>query len=181
MERVKNFAILRSVPEDLTWDQFDASAIENLLNLKLMGDPENILWTALIPDVTWVRTYWEPGATWGTCLYTAPSEATVREWHDICHVAYAGIREVEVEEAADQPEDYPRGFHAEGDAPLVAIETVAHCPREAPEGLRWIRTYRDPGSGRELRLFLPADASVAAGEVGVTVRRVVEVRPGDYE
>ncbi len=180
---MKHFAILRTVPNDLTWDQFDGAAIQNMINLQLMGDPGNIQWTAQIPDVTWVRSYWAPGSTWGTCLYTAPDEATVREWHDICRVDYARIREVDVVEAAEPVGDYPRGFHEPGTAaPLIVIETAAEGSVGAPDGLRWIRTYRDAASGEELRLFhAPEPAWATVLGIPVPARRVVEVRPGDYE
>jgi len=176
---LKHFAILRTVPDNLTWDQFDAAAIQNLLNLHVMGDPRNIEWTALVPDVAWVRSYWEPGSTWGTCLYAAPDEPTVRQWHDVCKVEYAAIREVEVEEAAGASDEYSRGYHAPRDGePLIVVETPGGVDMTPGAGARWIRTYRDTEGGRELRLYAREDGG--DGFSTIAARRVVEVRPADY-
>jgi len=176
---MKNFAILRSVPTDLTWQQVDAAAIQNMVYMGLSEDDRDIAWEPRMLGVAWVRSYWEQGSDWGTCLYTAKDEESVREWHDLCGVAYAGITEIEIEEAPGM-ESYPRGFHEPREAaPLVAIEAPADgCAGAPPKGLRWIRTYR--GHGGELQLFLP-EAEIDGLPAPARVRRVVELRPEDYE
>lgn len=171
---MKHFAILRSVPEDMTWDQVDAAAMQNMSYMGLDESEADIAWEPRALGVKWVRSYWQPGSTWGTCLYTAKDEQAVRDWHDLCQVSYAGIREIEVEEGAAVPAEYPRGFHGPVEQPpLVAVETT--------EGVRadgWIRAFRDRASGHELQLYL---ASKAPAGGGGTLRRVVELRPEDYD
>lgn len=177
---MKPFAILRDISADLTWTEMDAAAIQNLINMGIQESDRDIAWEPRVLGVTWVRTYWEQGSNWATCLYTAPNEGAVRDWHDLCQVAYAGIRDIVVEEAPEAASDYPRGFHQPGDeAPLVVVQTAADGASErARDG--WIRTYRDPASGEEIQLFR-ADAALPAGPPGTVIRRVVEVRPQDYE
>jgi hypothetical protein len=179
---MKNFAILRSIPEDMTWTQVDAAAMQNMSYMGLPEDEADLAWEPKVLGVNWVRSYWEPGSSWGTCLYTARDEQAVRDWHDLCQVSYAGIQEIEIEEAPGV-DDYPRGFHAPREAvPLIAVESPAQLRAPAPEEWRWIRTYRKTDSGEELKLFAPADGS-SPGSLpeGFAVRRVVELRPEDYE
>ena len=167
---MKHFAILRDVPADLTWDQVDASAIQNMLYM-IHHDADSA-WEPRVLGVEWVRSYWEPGSNWGTCLYTGPDEKTVRDWHELCQVPYAGIREIELQEATGAEGDYARGFHEPADAaPLVVIEG----PGDGEGG--WIRSYRDVATGIELRLYRHVEAPTGAAGI---IRRVVEIRPGDY-
>lgn len=179
---MKNFAILRSVPEDLTWTQIDAAALQNMSYMGLAEDEADLAWEPKVLGVNWVRSYWEPGSSWGVCLYTARDEQAVRDWHDLCQVEYAGITEIEIEEAPGM-DAYPRGFHGPREAaPLVAVEAPAPGHAPAPNDWRWIRTYRDAASGAELQLFLPDGATTERplAERGA-VRRVVELRPEDYD
>ena len=176
---MKPFAILRDLPTDLTWEEMDAGAISNLINMAMPESDRAIAWEPRVLGVRWIRTYWEQGTNWATCLYTAPNEAAVKDWHDLCQVAYAGIRDIEVVESPEAASDYPRGFHQPGDeAPLVVVETDAAADQPAPDG--WIRTYRDPATGREIQLFR-ADAALPADPTGAVIRRVVELRPQDYD
>jgi hypothetical protein len=175
--QVKPFAILRDIPPELTWDEMDAAAIQNMINMGISEAERDIAWEPRVLGVKWVRTYWEQGSNWATCLYTAPDEQAVRDWHDLCQVNYAGIRDVEVEEAPEAEGEYPRGFHATAEgAPLVVIEATAPGARPS-DG--WIRTYRLADSGEEILLFR-ADALPAAAPTTGRVRRVVELRPEDY-
>ena len=179
---MKNYAILRSVPPDLTWQQVDAAAIQNMVYMGLTEDDREIAWEPRMLGVTWVRSYWEQGSDWGTCLYTAKDEESVRTWHDLCGVAYAGITEIEIDEGPAAAA-YPRGFHQPREAsPLIAVEAPAPGHAPAPNDWRWIRTYRDAASGAELQLFLPdgAQPPLPASE-SLAVRRVVELRPEDYD
>jgi hypothetical protein len=127
--------------------------------------------------VQWVRSYWQPGTDWGLCLYTARDDEAVRTWHDLCRVPYAGIEEIEVEEGPAAAGEYPRGFHAPAtDAPLVAVEAGVAGAVEGP--LTHIRTYRYR-SGEQLSLYLPGP-EIPPTVNGPRIRRVVEIRPGDY-
>ncbi len=120
---MKDFAILRSLPVELTWQQVDAAA-QNMIHMGLTEDDRDIAWEPRMLGVTWVRSYWEQGSDWGTCLYTA------------CGVAYDGITEIEIEEAAGI-DSYPRGFHQPREAaPLIAIETSADRSPAVPPSRR---------------------------------------------
>jgi len=174
---MKQFAILRQLPLELGWEDIDASAIQNMVYMGLGEADMDVVWEPRILGVQWVRTYWQPGSDWGLCLYTAPDERAVRDWHDLCHVPYAGIEEIEVEEGPTAAADYPRGFHAPASAaPLVAVQATAPGALEVP--LTHIRTYRYQ-SGEQLALYLPAP-DVAPPASAPRIRRVVEIRPGDY-
>lgn len=180
---MKRFAILRDVPKDLNWEQVDSSAIQNMISMGMPESDRALAWEPRILGVSWVRSYWQPGSNWGTCLYEAPDAQTVRDWHDLCEVPYAGIREVEVDESSEAESAYPRGFHESGEsAPLLAVEVACGPDAPAAPGYRWIRTYRDPATNEELRLYLPSEAANLDGPpVRGEVRRVVEIRPGDYQ
>jgi hypothetical protein len=181
---MKNFAILRKIPPDLTWDQIDSSAIQNLTNMNITADISGFEFEPDERQVQWVRTYWEPGSDWATCLYQGRDHKAIEDWHEMCEVPYAGIREIEVREPPAGSDDYPRGFHAALEAPPLL---VVECPPEATdpallEGHRWIRSYRDPQSGAELHLFARRDEVPAPVlPPPARLRRVVEFRPQDYE
>jgi hypothetical protein len=180
---MKRFAILRDIPPGLTWEEVDSAAIQNMLYMGIPEKDRAIAWEPRILGVSWVRSYWEPGSNWGTCLYTAPDEEAVRHWHDLCQVPYVDIRPIDVEEEIGEADEYPRGFHEPYDtAPLLAVETDEPAAVASEGEYLWIRTYRYRDSQRELRLYLPSeranlDAPPAAGQV----RRVVEIRPEDYQ
>ena len=177
---MKRFAILRDVAPDTDWEALDSAAIQNLINMTFPEFFVDRAWDRTLPQkVSWIRTYWEQGSNWGTCLYEAPDEQAVRDWHELCFVPYAGIREVEVEEDTMLAE-YPRGFHQPADkAPLVVVES-ASAP-ETAQGYRFIRTYRFADTGEEMQLFLAPAGTESAPPAGRVVRRVVEIRPEDYQ
>ncbi len=180
---MKRFAILRDVPPDMSWEQVDAAAIQNMISMGLSEDDRHIAWEPSVLGVSWVRSYWEPGSSWGTCLYTAPDGETVKRWHDLCQVPYVSIREIEVEEDPEIEDKYPRGFHETRDgAPLVAVEAADPGSPALEDGYRLIRKYRYPDSREELQLFLPTGPErPPAPTLPGIVRRVVEIRPGDYD
>ena len=91
---MKRFAILRDLPGDFGWEQIDANAIQNLIYMGIPEKDRALAWEPRILGVSWVRSYWQPGSTWGLCLYEAPDVQSVRDWHELCDIAYAGIREV---------------------------------------------------------------------------------------
>lgn len=181
---MKRFAILRDLPRDLTWEEVDSASIQNMIYMGIPDRDRALAWEPRILGVSWIRTYWEPGSNWGTCLCEAPDAQSVRDWHDLCEVSYAGIREVEVEESGESTGQYPRGFHELATAaPLLAVETESQTGKPSSEpGYRWIRTYRVPGTSEELRLYLPTGAAnLDVPPVCGQVRRVVEIRPDDYQ
>lgn len=176
---MKRFAILRDVPPDLGWEDVDAGAIQNMIYMGLRETDREIAWEPSIVGVRWVRSYWEPGSSWGTCLYEGQDAATVRDWHELCQVPYVSIREIEVDEATLDTDQYPRGFHqALAAAPLIAIESQTATADGL--GLRRIRTYRYKDGGEELQLMLPQPGMESGPSIGGAVRRVVEIRPEDY-
>jgi hypothetical protein len=169
---VKQFAIRRELSPLATWEDADVGALQTLVHTGLAA--ASVLMEPRVFEVSWVRTYWEQGSGWGTCLFTGRDAAQVLQWHEICSVPYAEIREVEIIESTRR--SYRRGFHARAEeAPLVAVELCAGAAARPGKG--WIRTYRDLESGNELRLFL---ATGAAPATNGGVHRVVEYGPNDY-
>ena len=179
---MKHFAILRSLPQDLSWDQVDANFIQSMILMGIKEEEAHLAWEPRVLGVKWVRSYWEPTSDWGVCLYTAKDAADVERWHDVCEVPHPGIREIEVEEAPEIEDKYPRGFHEAHDPPpLIALE-ARRAIRGPENGHRLIRTYRYTDSGEEPQLLLPAGAAPAAcNSPGAAIHRVVEIRPTDYD
>lgn len=203
---MKRFAILRRLETTTTREDWDAGAMQTLLNLRAehtdkVGTQPNFR------SVAWVRSYWHEGSTWGLCLYEAPELAEVANYHEICEVPYVEFRDV-AEASADDVELNEFGLTAlsEGES-LFTIEAVLDAtePDEpafatlpaslagASGGLegsldhiRWVRAYWDEERGSALALYATREAGTitALAQVlegsGATVRPVVEIAPGEY-
>jgi len=169
-QHLRHFAIRRDITPGATWTEMDAGAMRLVHGgafMEQVGDE----FRGAISGVKWVRSYWEPGSAWAVCHYIGPDAAAIELWNDICGTPYLDVSEIEVVDGCAGA-DYPRGLHADPAlAPLVVVETAG---REfAERGPAWIRTYRLVESGREIQLF------GAGGDA--PGRRVVELRPEDYE
>jgi hypothetical protein len=189
---MKRFAILREVPATLTWPEVDASAVQNIINMHATNVEQEVVWTQGrgLQGVRWIRSYWEPGNTWGLCLYEGESTGQVERWNFQCGVPFVEVREIE-EQEPPAPVAYHAGFHAD---PAVSKLVVLECPagervekRLAPLGVErptWVRNYLDPERGIAISLYqaeLPADETIRILESqGWAVRRVVEITPNDY-
>lgn len=185
---MKRFAILRKLDPNLTREDLDSGAVESILNLAVQEvDPAEASNPHVTP-VNWVRSYWEPGTSWGLCLYTGHDELSIERYHDFCEIPYVTIREVH---ETEYPENaVPRDKVSLIEPRLVTVEAngarfsadVKSWGELAPH---WVRSYTDVNGQFVVALFqsdgIDMDALEArALENGWTLHRTVEIRPGDY-
>ncbi len=203
---MKRFTILRTLDAGTTREDWDAGAMETLLNLRAqqLGVETN----PNFAEVEWVRSYWHEGSTWGMCLYAAPELDQVANYHEICEVPFAEFREVdELTDEGVAINEFGLTEVLEGES-LFAIQatvepdasadtaTFARLPRtltEAAAGLegsfdhvRWVRAYWDAERRAVLSLYATREArtidalTLLLDGSGVTVRPVTEIAPGEY-
>ncbi len=188
---MKLYAIRRNhIPPEMTWTEMDGAVIEILMNQGIGLDEDAVPWEPRVLGVEWVRTYWAPGTNWGLCLYTSPTDQKVKDFHELCDVPYAEIREIDQVEPEAASTDYRRGFHeALEEPPLLAITGTKAGIEDAIVGsngaVRWIRTYADKNGESATALVEPASASRTDLEAdlvaaGFEIRRVVEFSRSDY-
>lgn len=158
--------------------------------------------------ISWVRTYWQPGTGWATCLYAARDANAIELYHNVCGVPYVEFNEITelVPEVTDAKTF--EGAEPGHDAPLFAVDTpvpaaadvdarlfadatrflsIAGCPDVADTSgaVRWIRTYWDEGRSRALALYAAPSPDfiedlAATCPPDITVRPVTELRPEEY-
>jgi hypothetical protein len=144
-------------------------------------------------DIRWIRSYWEPGGSWGTCLYEAPNMAVLRDFQNLCAMPF--IEGHEVQELGDtgttlntaDREDklvanIPMDSNGSGSADV--FETLSQWAR-VQSAAKLVRAYWNAEAGRATALYV-TDEPDALGQKLAEVMdgspaRIVEVYPEEYE
>ena len=183
---MKRFAILRNLDPNLTREDLDSGAVESILNLAVQEVDPGEASNPHVTPVNWVRSYWEPGTSWGLCLYTGHDELSIERYHDFCEIPYVTIREVIETERAEAP----ALTEADGDPAFLTIEAPSDGIPHGAEAWgdlapNWVRSYTGIDAKFVVALFQsdgidPEDLEARALANGWTVHRIVEIRPTDY-
>ncbi len=191
---MNRYAILRQISPSMTRQEVDAAALETLFNMSAMNVPEEDAWEPRLTGIGWVRSYWEPGGSWGLCLYRAKDAGAVELYHRSCNVPYVEFGEVQEVSAAGRETASGRTLVPAGHE-LLTVEFAAaganvderwFVDAVCGEALTWVRAYRDQRRGRAVALYSAPDADAVQTvsdrlqRSGVVVRRVVEIHPDEY-
>ena len=185
---MKRFAILRNPDPKTTRADIDAGAMDALLSLAGVQATPGEAYDPIVAGISWVRSYWAPGTSWGLCLYTGRDETAIEEYHRLCEVPFVTIHEVDEVALADAAPYLPALSRTEPGILAIEAPTGGGTPGAetwtdlAPH---WIRSYHDRALGTVVAAFrldgldLGAVEERAASE-GWVLHRVVEIRPEEY-
>ena len=185
---MKRFAILRNLDPNLTREDLDSGAVESILNLAVQEVDPGEASNPHVTPVNWVRSYWEPGTSWGLCLYTGHDELSIERYHDFCEIPYVTIREIHETECPENAAPLNKVLLRE--PRMITVEADgARFPRDAEAwgdlAPNCVRSYTGVDGQFVVALFqsdsidMPA-LEARALENGWTLHRTVEIRPGDY-
>jgi hypothetical protein len=187
---MKRFSILRDVDPAATWADVDSAAVRNIISMYATGAEPDVAWDRHLAGVRWIRSYWEPGSSWGLCLYEGNSVEQVKDWNVRCQVPFVEVREIEEQESPVRVE-YRGGFHADPTVSnIIALEGLAGASVDeslAATGIEragWVRSYLDPERGAALAVYqvdlTGQDVLQQLEAEGWKAHRIVEITPGDY-
>lgn len=177
------FALTRFYDPVMTRAQLDGHALQGIAAL------QNYIYRGgdrpLDTDhgIQWLRSYWQPGGTWGICVYEAPDLRVLSDFQELCGTPFLAAREVEEVEtrlAAESAEALlATEFTAAGTA--TPSDVPAAAAKHLGESSELVRAYWDRASRLVTALYQPrrSDDELRAG-AGTGAMRVVEINPEEY-
>ena len=180
------FAVLRDLPLTLTRSELDGMAIEGIVAMDIYpycrredGDP----------GIEWIRTYWQPGSSWGLCLYEAPSTEELWRFQTSCGLEALEIREVTELVSATASDGTDETAASLAPAALAAVEAPLSAVDVDERGLpsatalpggEWIRTYWDEDRQTAIGLYAAGGGSPDSADGSALHWPVVEIAAAAY-
>ena len=183
------YALLRAYPPDMTRAQVDGMAMSGLAGLATYLYRGGQVADTSDHGLRWIRSYWEPGGTWGMCLFEAPSLDPLAAFQDFCGTPYLDAWEVEEILADAQDGDaeaakLPRvafTLHLDAADPMPAPDAITAAAANAEA--TFVRAYWSPERGAATAVVLSDPAALRSAlpeETHDSIATIVEFVPEDY-
>ena len=88
------YTLLRAFDPDMTRAELDGMALASMATLATYMYRGTERPQTSDHGIRWIRSYWEPGGTWGMCLFEAPDLAVLSDYQDLCGTGFIEGREV---------------------------------------------------------------------------------------
>lgn len=169
------FALSRDYPSDLTRTQIDGMVLASGAALQTFIYRGSDRPSTSAHGISWVRSYWQPGGTWGVCIFDAPDLAILSAFQDLCAAPFHDA--MEVEEAAANPNlatsiALQFNMRHTSDDPIAAASTAIGV---APRDVGRVYLSRERSSALAFVATEPAPTNALRIESGV-----VEITPDEY-
>ncbi len=171
------YALFREYPPALTRTELDAMVLASGAALEsyiYRGEDQP---TETPHGISWIRSYWQRGGTWGMCVFEAPNLSVLSAFQDLCATPF--VDAMEIDEAAGNeraPTPVAATISLKADVvtdPLAATREVLGDPAVTVGRVYW-------NVERKIAVSM-LEREPASKSDGVKVEAgLVEVRPDEY-
>jgi hypothetical protein len=89
------YALFRDFPPTLSRTELDGMVIATQAALQSYIYRGEAYPSTVPHGINWVRSYWQPGGSWGMCVFEAPNLSVLSAFQDACAAAFIDAMEVE--------------------------------------------------------------------------------------
>ncbi len=174
------FALHREYDPSMTRAQIDGVALAGAAALQTFLYRGGERPVAEPHGISWVRSYWQPGGTWGMCLFEAPSLQVLSAFQELCGTPFLDAMEVEELSPPD----------ANGDPQVAVAVSVDPEPSESPDvtmrnalGLAafdCVHSYWASARNSGVALLSTTPSQRIPGAT-ILAESVVHLQPSDYQ